>query len=182
MCRLERSKRLRALIEVGPATPSTVSLYLRWNAFNVSIVPRVKRPLAAALKPSAARSCCRAITSAPCIPNERVRLPNDRLDVSEFASALRVRVEVLGVVSVVLDVNVVPVVVLVVFVVLVVGVVEVQPRPVPPLLPEQSADAAEAGPATNAQSITEVAARRRQPVTALRYDKPNPSLSLRLRG
>jgi hypothetical protein len=67
-----------------------------------------------------------------------------------------------------------------------VGVLVVGELPEPPESPAQpqpeSADAAAAGPATNAQSITAVAARRRQPITAFRYDKSNRSLSLRLRG
>jgi hypothetical protein len=50
------------------------------------------------------------------------------------------------------------------------------PRPgVPPF------DAA-AGPAVIAKNRMEVAASRRQPVTAIEYDKPTLSLSLRLRG
>jgi hypothetical protein len=70
---------------------------------------------------------------------------------------------------------------LVVGVVLVVG--EVPDPPESPAQPHpESADAAAAGPTTNAHSITEVAARRRQPNTAFRYDKSDRSLSLRLRG
>ena len=49
-----------------------------------------------------------------------------------------------------------------------------RPDPLPP-------DAA-AGPAVIAKNRMEVAARRRQPVTAIEYDKPTLSLSLRLRG
>ena len=68
---------------------------------------------------------------------------------------------------------------LVVFVVVGAGV----PEPESPFPPDpESADAAAAGPATNAQSSTDVAAMRRQPTTAFKYDKTDPSLSLRLRG
>jgi hypothetical protein len=58
-----------------------------------------------------------------------------------------------------------------------VAVVELPDRPT--LLPEPSARAV---PDPSATNRAEMAARRIQPFTALRYDKATPSLSFRLRG
>jgi hypothetical protein len=106
-----------------------------------------------------------------------MRLPKAAVEGLELFEAASVEVfELLG--FFVLDVKVV---VAVVVVLVDVGVPE-PPEAPNRLPPPESPDAAAAGPATNAQSSTEVAAKRRQPITAFKYDKSDPSLSLRLRG
>src|ERR1700722_7048301 len=77
MCSFELSSRLSLLTDVGPATPSTETLYLRWNAFKRCRVWRLKTPEAGVVKPSAVRSCWSATTSLPRIPRDSSRVPND---------------------------------------------------------------------------------------------------------
>jgi hypothetical protein len=174
MCSFELSSRLSLVIDVGPATPSTESRYLRWNAFKRCRVWLLKTPEAGVVKPSAVRSCWSAVTSLPRIPRDSSRVPNDadeNFDVDRL-------VEVTA--GVVVAVVVLAVVVLVLVLVLVVDgvdVVLVGPTAVPPA-------AAVVGAAVAGEAVTAIAnksagaaASRRQPVTALKYDKPTLSLS-----
>jgi hypothetical protein len=62
-------------------------------------------------------------------------------------------------------------------------VVPVAPPEIPtPPGADELPEFAAAWPAVTAKNRTETAVRRIQPDTVLRYDKPSPSLSLRLRG
>jgi hypothetical protein len=162
MCSFELSSRFSLVIDVGPATPSTESLYLRWNAFRRCRVWLLKTPEAVVVKPSAVRSCWSATTSLPRIPRDSSRVPNDAAENFEVDRLVEVAAGVVEAGLVVVADVVVDVL--------------VGPTAVPP---PAAAGAAVAGEAVTAiaNKSAGAAASRRQPVTALKYDKLTLSLS-----